>query len=75
LDIEKFLDQFDLSNSDLRKVKDSLIQTFVLAKDYKLIVGKFVLVLKTGKKKEVSKLTTNLISRTKWIYFKELTKK
>ena len=74
LDVEEFLDQFDLSNSNLRKVKDSLIQTFNLAKDYKMIEGEFVLVMKTNKVKNVTKLTTNLMSRTKLIYFKEITK-
>jgi hypothetical protein len=74
LDVEEFLDQFDLSNSNLRKVKDSLIQTFNLAKDYKMIEGEFVLVMKTKKVKNVTKLTTNLMSRTKLIYFKEITK-
>ena len=73
-DIEEFLDQFDISNSNLRKVKGSLMQTFVLAEDLKLIEGEFILVLKTKKEKTVTKLTTNLISRTKLIHFKELTK-
>ena len=72
-DVEEFLDQFDISNSNLRKVRDYLMQTFVLAKDLKLIEGEFILVLKTNKEKNVTKLTTNLISRTKLIYFKELT--
>jgi hypothetical protein len=72
-DVEKFLDQFDISNSNLRKVRHYLIQAFVLAKDFKLIEGKFVLVLKPNKVKNLTDLTTNLISRTKLIYFKELT--
>lgn len=74
LDVEEFLDQFGISNSNLRKVKYSLIQTFNLAKDYKMIEGEFVLVMKTNKVKNVTKLTTNLMSRTKLIYFKEITK-
>ena len=73
LDVEEFLDQFDISNSNIRKVRHHLIQVFVLAKDFKLIEGEFVLVLKTNKVKNVTVLTTNLISRTKLIYFKELT--
>lgn len=73
-DAEKFLDQFDISNSNLRKVRSYLLQTFVLAQDFKLIENQFVLVLKTNKVKTVTQLTTNLISRTKSIHFKELTK-
>jgi len=72
--VEEFLDQFDISNSDLRKVKGYLIQTIVLAEDFKLIENEFVLVLKTKEVKTVTKLKTNLISRTKLIHFKELTK-
>jgi hypothetical protein len=72
-DIEEFLDQFDISNSNLRKVRRYLMETFVLAEDFKLIENEFVLVLKTKKVKTVTKLTTNLISRTKLIHFKELT--
>jgi len=73
-DVEEFFDQFDISNSNLRKVRDCLMQTFVLAKDCKLIEDELILFLKTKKFKKVSKLTTNLISRTKFIYFKELAK-
>lgn len=73
-DVKEFLDQFDISNSNLRKVKSYLLQTFVLAQDFKLIENQFLLVLKTNQLKTVIELTTNLISRTKLIYFKELTK-
>lgn len=73
-DVEKFLDQFDISNSNLRRVKSYLLQTFLLAQDSKLIENQFHLVLKTNRVKTVTKLITNLISRTKFIYFKELCK-
>ena len=76
-DVEEFLDQFYISNSNLRKVRSYLLQTFVLAQDFKLIENQFVLVLKNNKVKKVktvTELTTNLISRTKSIHFKELTK-
>lgn len=73
-DVEEFLDQFDISNSNLRKVRSYLLQTFVLAEDFKLIENEFVLVLKTNKVKTVTQLTTNLISRTKSIHLKELIK-
>ena len=73
-DVEEFLDQFDISNSNLRKVKLDLIKTFHVAKDYKLIENEFVLVLKTKKVKTVTKLNTHLISTTQFIHFKELTK-
>jgi hypothetical protein len=61
-DVEEFLDQFDISNSNLRKVKSYLLQTFVLAEDLKLIENEFVLVLKNNKVKTVTELTTNQIS-------------
>nr|UDP55488.1 hypothetical protein orf152b [Schizostauron trachyderma] len=73
-DVEEFLEQFDISNSNLRKVKLSLIKSFVIAKDSKLIENEFVLVLKNKKVKTVTKLTTHLISTTRFIYFKEVTK-
>ena len=73
-DVEEFLDQFYISNSNLRKVRSYLLQTFVLAQDFKLIQNEFLLVLKNNKVKTVTELTTNLISRTKLIHFKELTK-
>lgn len=38
-------------------------------KDFKMIKDEFVVILKTKKKKKVKQLTTNLISRTKWIFF------
>jgi len=63
IDVEEFLDQFDISNSNLRKVRSYLLQTFVLAQNFKLIQNEFVLVLKTNKVKTGIKLTTNLISR------------
>jgi hypothetical protein len=44
------------------------MQTSILAKNFKLIKGEFVLVLKMDKVKKASKLTTNLIIRTKLIY-------
>ena len=70
-EVEKFLDQFDISNSNLRQVKICLIETFVTAQDFKMIEGELLLILKTKKEKNVTKLTTNLISRAKCIHFKE----
>lgn len=72
--VQQFLDQFSISNSNLRKLRSHLLQTFLLAQDFKLIENQFVLVLKTNKRKTVTQLTTNLISRTKSIHFKELIK-
>lgn len=53
-------------------MRSYLLQTFVLAQDFKLLEKLFILVLKTKKVKTVTELTTNQISRTKLIYFKEL---
>ena len=70
-DVEEFLDQFNISNSNLQRVKFYLLQTFELAQNSKFIENQFQLVLKTNRVKTVTKLTTNLISRTKFIYFNE----
>lgn len=70
-DVEEFLDQFAISNSNLRKVRADLLQMLVSVADGKLIENKFILVLKTNKVKTVTQLTTNLLSRTKLICFKE----
>lgn len=71
LNVEEFLDRFDLSNSNCRQVRSYLLQTFLLAQDFQLIENQFILVLKTNTEKTVSQLTTNQISRTKLIYFYE----
>lgn len=73
-DVEEFLDQFDISNSNLRKVRSYLLQTLVLMEDFKRIENELVLVMKTNKVKTVIQLTTNLISRIKSIHLKELIK-
>ena len=70
-DVEEFLDQFNISNSNLQRVKFYLLQTFELAQNSKFIENQFQLVLKTNRVKTVTKLTTNFISRTKFIYFNE----
>ena len=62
LNVEEFFAQFKVSKSDLGKVKKALIETFLLAKDSKMIEDELVVILKTEKKKRVRKLTTNLIS-------------
>ena len=51
-----------------------LTQTFLLAEDSKRIENEFVLVLKINKVKTVTELTTNLISLTKSLHFKEFIK-
>ena len=66
--------KYRISEISFGKVRSYLLQTFFLTEDSKLIKNEFVLVLKTNKVKTVTKLTTNLISRTKSVYFKELTK-
>jgi hypothetical protein len=71
VDVEEFLDQFDISNSNLRQVKTCLMETFVLAQKSKVIEDELVLLLKTKKEKTVTRLTTNQISRSKLINFKE----
>ena len=73
-DVEEFFSQFTISNSNLRKVGSYLSETFVLAQKNKMIENELVLVLKTNKEKKTTKLTPNLISRSKLINFKEFKK-
>ena len=51
-DVEEFLDPFDISNSNLGKVKVCLMETFALMQESKLIKDELVLVLKTKKEKK-----------------------
>ena len=56
------------------KVQKFWVGRVWLAQGFKLIQNEFVLVLKTNKVKTVTKLTTNLISGTKSLHFKEFIK-
>ena len=73
-DVEEFLDEFTISNSNLCQVKTCLMETFVLVQEFGLIESELILVSKKKKQKNVTRLTTNLISRSKLIKFKEVTK-
>lgn len=70
--VEEFLNQFSISNKDLTKVKNQLIDSLLILKDSKLIRDEFLLIPKNGSSsKVVVNLSSALISRSKYIYFWE----
>ena len=70
--VEEFLNQFSISNKDLTKVKNQLIDSFLILKGSKLIKNEFLLIPKNGSSsKVVTNLSSGLISRSKYICFWE----
>jgi len=70
--VEKFLNQFSVSNKDLTKIKKQLIDSFLELKDYELIENKFILTFKNGLlNREITNLSPGLLSRSKSLYFLE----
>lgn len=68
--VEKFLNQFSVSNKDLTKIKKQLIDSFLKLKDYELIENKFLLTSKNVSfNREITNLSPGLLSRTKTIHF------
>ena len=70
--IEEFLDQFDISNSRMIRLRKSIVTIFQDAQDWKLIEGRFTLLTKTNQTKKVEKLTSNLLGRGKSIFYTEI---
>lgn len=71
--VEKFLNQFSVSNKDLTKIKKQLIDSFLELKDYELIENKFILTSKNGSfDREITNLSLGLLSRSKSLYFLEI---
>jgi hypothetical protein len=70
--IEEFLDQFDISNSRMTRLRKSIVTIFQNAQDWKLIEGRFTLLTKTNQTKKVEKLTSNLLGRGKSIFYTEI---
>jgi DNA repair photolyase len=55
----------------LLKLRKSIVRIFQDAQDLKLIEPRFTIVTKTNKTKEVEKLTSNYLSRAKYIRYTE----
>lgn len=70
--IEKFLNQFDISNSRMIRLRKSMVTIFQDAQDLTLIEGRFTLLTKTNQTKKVDKLTSNLLGRGKSIFYTEI---
>lgn len=73
--IEAFLNQFDISNSRMVKLRKSIVTIVTIfhdAQDLKLIAARFTLLTKTNQTKKVSKLTSNLLGRAKSIFYTEI---
>lgn len=70
--IEEFLDQLDISNSRMTRLRKSIVTIFQNAQDWKLIEESFTLLTKTNQTKKVEKLTSNLLGRGKSIFYTEI---
>lgn len=68
---QEFLEQVSLSNSKNTKLKYYIVSVLHQFKDYKIIEPEFQILTKQGKLKRVESLTTNLVSRSKSIFYKE----
>lgn len=68
---EEFFLQLSLNKSSYSKVKNHLVQLFQAIQDSNIIKPEFRVTTKAGSLHIVEKLTSNLISRSKWIDFDE----
>ena len=68
---QEFLEQVSVSTSKSAKLKKYIVTVLNDLKDYKLIKSEFHVLTKQNKLKEVDKLTPNLVSRSKSIFYTE----
>jgi hypothetical protein len=54
------------------RVRKSIVTIFQDAQDLKLIEPRFLILTKTNKTKEVDKLTSNSLSRAKYVFYTEI---
>ena len=71
LDTEAFFSELSLGKSGYLQVKKNLLVLFNQLIHYKIIQSDFKVTTKEGKVKTVQNLTSNIISRAKWIDFSE----
>jgi hypothetical protein len=68
---QEFLGQVSVSTSKNTKLKKHIVKVLSELKDYKLIEPKLQVLTKQNKLKEVDTLTSNLVSRSKSIFYTE----
>lgn len=68
---QEFLEQVSISTSKSAKLKKYIVIVLNDLKDYKIINSKLQVLTKQNKLKEVDKLTPNLVSRSKSIFYME----
>ena len=68
---QEFLEQVSISTSKSAKLKKYIVTVLNDLKDYKIINSKLQVLTKQNKLKEVDKLTPNLVSRSKSIFYME----
>ena len=69
--VKNLLNQFSVSNKDLTKIKNQLVDLFSRLKDFELIENEFGLTYKNGSSKKVEKLTPGMLSKIKSFSFYE----
>ena len=70
---QQFLEQVSISTSKQAKIKNYITKFLNELKDLKIIEPKFEVLTKQNQFKEVSTLTSNLVSRSKLIFYTEKT--
>jgi hypothetical protein len=68
---QEFLGQVSISTSKNAKLKYFIVSVLHQLKDYKVIESEFQILTKQGEIKRVQSLTTNLVSRSKSIFYRE----
>ena len=68
---QEFLGQVSVSTSKSAKLKNCIVRVLHELKDLKVIQPKFEILTKENRLKEVSTLTSNLVSRSKSIFYTE----
>lgn len=68
---QEFLGQVSISTSKSAKLKNYIVKVLNELKDLKVIEPEFEVLTKQNKLKEVTSLTSNLVSRSKSIFYRE----
>ena len=68
---QEFLGRVSISTSKSAKLKNCIVRVLHELKDSKIIGSEFQILTKKNRLKEVSTLTSNLVSRSKSIFYKE----
>ena len=68
---QQFLERVSISTSKQAKLKGYIVKVLNELKDLKVIEPKFEILTKRNQFKEVSTLTSNLVSRSKLIFYTE----